>query len=372
MVSLTPYNTLHLPAKAKNLIEIKTLADIKKLPKEDLMFLGHGANVLFKNNFPGTIALVRLSGRNILQETTESVLVEIGAGESWHDFVTWAVNNNLSGIENIAFVPGTIGAAAIGNIAAYGQNQEDVFVSLKAVNLTTGKTEELSKTDMQFGYRDSIFKHNLHDYFVTSVTYKLSKTAHLELSYHATRHASLLPELIKIKSQKDEVSEANRPQRSRVPSEAKETGSSRTDLPDASTFTIHDVYQAVINLRTSKLPDPKKIGTAGSFFKNPLVTKDVYLSLKSQVSDLQSYPPEKLSYSDDLTDYVKIPAGRLLDELGWRGKRIGNVGTYPTHALTVVTYPGATGTEVWEFSEMMRADLKKNFNIDLEYEVVIV
>jgi UDP-N-acetylmuramate dehydrogenase len=344
VLDLTPYNTLRLPAKAKKLFEINTEADIKKLPPENIIFLGEGANILFKSPKLDQLAKINLRGKKVIKETADSVLVEIAAGENWHNFVTWAVNQNLSGVENMALVPGSIGAAAIGNIACYGQNQEDVFIKLQATNLKSHKTETFNKKGMDFGYRESILKNPSLNYLITSVTYKLSKTAHLELSYHAARHASLIPTLQQI---------------------AKEP------------YTIRDVYNAIIKIRTEKLPDPKKVGTAGSFFKNPIVLKTHYLYLKSQINDLQVYPFEKLKYTNESewiekAQKVKLPAGHLLDELGWRGKRIGNVGTYHTHALTVVTYPGATGPEVYEFTENMRADVKKNFNIDLEYEVVIL
>lgn len=341
MVDLSHYNTLRIPAKANKLFEINSEADIKKLPSENLIFLGEGANILFKSVQLDQLAKINLKGKKVIKETDDSVYVEVAAGENWHDFVTWAVNQNFSGVENMVLIPGNVGAAPIGNIACYGQNQEDVFVSLQTANLKTKKKEVFTKKDMQFGYRESVFKTKSLNHLIASVTYQLSKTAHLELSYHATRHASLIPTLQQI---------------------AKEP------------YTIKDVYNAIIKIRTEKLPDPKKVGTAGSFFKNPITTKKQFEKLSSQVPDLQSYPVEKLKYDplDPSAQSVKLPAGRLLDELGWRGKRIGNVGTYPTHALTVVTYPGATGQEVYEFTENMRSDIKKNFNLDLEYEVVIV
>jgi UDP-N-acetylmuramate dehydrogenase len=342
VVDLTPYNTLRLPAKARNLIEIKTGSDINKLPDEELLFLGQGANVLLKKNIPGTLALIKLGGRKIIKESADSVTVELGAGENWHKFVSWSVSRNLSGAENMALIPGTVGAAALGNIAAYGQNQEDIFVSLKAVNLKSRRTEEFSKKDMQYAYRNSIFKNRLKDkYLITSVTYRLGKNSSLELSYHAARHASLLPTLESI---------------------AKEP------------YTIKDVFNAIIKIRSQKLPDITKTGTAGSFFKNPVIRKSRVPDLKSRIPDLQTYPPEKLLYTDtaDTSGFVKIPAGMLLDKLGWRGKRIGNVGVSEIHALIIITHPGATGPEVYEFSESMRSDVKRNFGIDLEYEVVIV
>ncbi|KKU93705.1 UDP-N-acetylenolpyruvoylglucosamine reductase [Candidatus Amesbacteria bacterium RIFCSPLOWO2_02_FULL_48_11] len=340
VVDLSSYNTLRISAKASNLIEINTADDINKLPPENVFFLGSGANILFTKDFPGTIAKIKLSGIKVLKETNTDVLIEVAAGENWHDFVTWAVDHNLSGIENMALIPGTVGAAAIGNIAAYGGNQEDIFASLQATNIKTQKNQEFSKTDMQFGYRNSFLRQH-PDYLVTSVTYRLSKTAHLNTSYHATRHASLLSTLNQI---------------------------------NTPPFTIRHVFDAVVKIRSEKLPDPKLVGTAGSFFKNPVVSKEKFHQLKQQIPDLLAYPTEKLSYIDpeEQSEYVKVSIGRALDELGWRGKRIGNVGTFPQHALVIVTYPGATGQEVYQFAEMMRANVKKNFDINLEYEVVII
>jgi len=341
MVDISHLNTLRLPVHAENIIEIKSQNDLTRVDFSKPHFiLGSGANVLFTKDFPGNIVLIKIPGRKVVSETDREIVVEFGAGENWHDSVSWAVQNNWSGMENMAFIPGLVGAAPVGNIASYGQNQEDIFISLKAFNLQNGQLEIWLGKDLKFGYRESVFKKN-HNYLVTSVTYKLSKTAHLELSYHATRHASLLPTLQSL---------------------AKEP------------YTIQNVFDAVVKLRREKLPDPKLIGTAGSFFKNPIVTRDVAEKIKSQIPDLQTYPTQKLEYTEANANenYVKVPAGMILDNLGWRGKRIGNVGTYRTHALTIVTYPGATGQEVFEFSEAMRADVLRNFPVNLEYEVVVI
>jgi len=345
VTDISTLNTLHLPVRADNIIGITSEDQLKKELKngtfdQPYFILGSGANVFFTKDFPGNIILIKIPGRKTVKEDNQSVWLEFGAGENWHEAVSWAVQNNLSGMENLAAIPGTIGAAPVSNLAAYGQNQEDIFESLKTLNLKSGNFEIFHHRDMQFGYRESFFKKN-PNYIITSVTYKLSKKTHLNLSYHATHHASLLPTL---------------------QSMAKEP------------YTIQNVYDAVVILRQLKLPDPKNIGTAGCFFKNPLVKKDLAEKVKTQIPDLQIYPADKLQYTDlkDTDGYVKLPAGMLLDNLGWRGKRIGHVGTFPTHALTIVTYPGATGPEVYEFSEKMRADVLNNFEINLEYEVIIV
>jgi len=351
MVDLTPYNTLRLPAQAQHLHEVESIDQIKPLLEqgvcEDRFFVtGSGANVLFKSDFPGSVIRVGIPGKEVMSETPEYVQVKIGAGEDWPGVVEWAVTNNLAGIENLALIPGLAGSGPYQNIAAYGQSLDETFVSLRAVNLKTGQTEEFDKQACGFRYRDSVFKSKLKNtYLITDLTLQLSKVSRSLKTNYYSRYESVESELQKF---------AQPP------------------------YTIHDVYQAVVNLRRVKLPDWTKIGTAGSFFKNPFVTKPELTRLQSKLDQLQFYPTTGMDYPRpddpvfDHTKYVKIPAGRLLDELGWKGKRIGNVGTFDKHALVIVTYPGATGQEVYEFTESMRADVQKNFGVNLEYEVVIV
>lgn len=331
MTDLFPHNTLRVHAKAVRFIELNTPQDPPK--NEPLLFLGAGANILFTKDFPGTVAKINFSGIKIVKETDTDVLVEAAAGQNWHELVMWSVDHSLSGLENMALIPGTVGGAAIGNIAAYGGNQEDSLVSIQT------STQTFQKSDCQFSYRHSYFK-NHPEYLVTSVIYRLSKQSHPDTSYH-DRYTSLTAELVKIAT---------------------------------APYSVKDISQAVINIRKSKLPNMDQVGTAGSFFKNPIVPKSLYLSLASQVSNLQWYPPEKLSYHDEtqIPDTVKIPAGRLLDELGWKGRAIGRVSTSPNQALYVINLGGATGAEIYEYAELMRSDIKKHFSIDLEYEVQII
>ncbi|HJZ05511.1 UDP-N-acetylenolpyruvoylglucosamine reductase [Candidatus Amesbacteria bacterium RIFCSPHIGHO2_01_FULL_48_32] len=338
MTDLFPYNTLKVHAQAKRFIELNS-PDQKIPTDEPFLFLGLGANILFTKDFDGTIVKINFSGIKVVKETDSEVIIEAAAGQNWHDLVTWSVDHNLSGLENMALIPGTVGAAAVGNIAAYGQNQEDVFESLSALDITTNKSINFFKPDCKFTYRESLFKKNA--FLITSVTYRLSKVPHLETSYHATRHASLLPTLQQI---------------------AKEP------------YTIKDVYNAIIKMRTEKLPDWHKVGTAGSFFKNPVITKQKYTKMQSRIPDLLAYPIDKLLYTDpsDQDKYVKLSVARVLDELGWKGKNIGRVSTSPNQALYVINLGGATGQEIFEYAEMMRQDIKKHFDIDLEYEVRII
>lgn len=347
-IDLLPYNTFRVAVKASRFLTLTSRKSLKSLtsPLEPILALGNGANILFTRDFQGLILKNELRGRKVVKETDEAVEVELASGENWHELVEWSVNNNLSGIENMALIPGTVGAAATGNIAAYGGNFEDVFVKAQGVNMRTGGNREFSKDMCRFGYRDSAFKDEFSDFLLTSVTIRLSKTARPNTTYHS-RYESLafyLPH--------------------------------HPDTP----YTPKEIAQAAIKLRQSKLPDWKKIGTAGSFFKNPNVTWKKYQELSAQITDLQFYPPDKLSYiSPDIPDLpdlpdrlVKIPAGRLLDELGWKGKRIGRVGTWPKHALTVVNYGGATGQEILDFANKMKENIKSHFAINLEPEVNIL
>lgn len=343
---LTSHNTLRVKAFAKNFLELNSPTDIKKLnTTEPILFLGTGANILFTRDFPGTVAHINFSGIKVVSETDTAVVVEAAAGHSWHDLVTWSIDHNLSGLENLALIPGSVGAAVVGNIAAYGQNQADVVKSVRALNLKTQKPLLLSQSDCKFFYRESVFKHEFKNkILITHVQYRLSKTAHFDTSYHS-RYETLEKILTQFA---------------------------------APPYTIRQVFDAVVKIRTQKLPDWKVIPTAGSFFKNPFVSKSKLTILQKTLPDLQYYPTEKMLYPHphdpifNRTNQVKIPAGRLLDELGWRGKKIGRVGTFKKHALVIINLGGATGQEIFEYAETMRADIKKHFDINLEYEVQVI
>lgn len=345
MTDLTPYNTLHVSARAHAILELKSLKQLKslKLPTPHLL-LGQGANILFTTDYPGTILKVELSGRQVTSETDQEVIIEVAAGEDWHNLVMWTAQHTWSGMENMALIPGTVGAAVVGNIAAYGQNQGDIVDHVEAVDLGTGKLHSLSHADCGFAYRTSNFKTKYHNFLVTRAWYKLSKTPIYDTAYHS-RFESLAGELATLGKQ--------------------------------APYSSLDIAEAVTSLRRRKQPDWTKVGTAGSFFKNPFVTQAKFTQLQSIVPELQAYPTEKMLYpsQDDLslqTDLVKIPAGRLLDHLGWKGKTIGRVSTHPTHALSVINLGGATGQEIYDYAEMMRTDIQKNFAINLEYEIVII
>ncbi len=352
--NLKELNTFRIPALAKFFVEIKNeeeLLELFKNPifkKEKKFFLGGGSNILLTKDFDGLVVKISLLGKKIVQEDEQKIILEVGAGENWHDLVTYTVNKNWGGIENLALIPGTVGAAPVQNIAAYGQNMSDVFHSLRAFNVDTGKMEEFNAKECEFGYRTSVFKNKLRGkYIVTSVSFVLSKNPAIETSYYqiGITHDSIKEELKKI---------------------------------GEGPYGIKDVYNAVINIRTRKLPDPAKIPTVGSFFLNAVVTKEKYEELKKQVPELQCYPTDNLRYKSlsefslENEEFVKVATGRLLQEAGWLGKWIGNVGMHDRHALVIVTNGHATGEEIVSFAELIMDSMEKRFGITLVPEVNLI
>ncbi|PKN02903.1 UDP-N-acetylenolpyruvoylglucosamine reductase [Candidatus Dojkabacteria bacterium HGW-Dojkabacteria-1] len=351
--NLKDYNQYGVEAKAKYFVEISTKKEIvdvlkSEYSKDNLLILGDGNNILFTKDFDGLIIKPNLKGRKIVEENDDFVLVEMASGENWDEFVKWAVKNSYQGIENMILIPSSIGGAVSQNIAAYGQNIMDVVTKVYAIEIETGEEKEFEHKDCEFKYRESIFKKKFKNkYIITSAVFKLNKVVkELETSYHErkSRYGSLEDEL---------------------KSFAKEP------------YTIHNVMTAVINQRNKKLPSVSEYGTCGSVFANPTISKEKYLELSKIISELQSYPVDKLQYTikewDKINDnYVKIPAGRIIDELGWRGKWERNVGVYDKHALCIVTNRKANGKDIYEFLENIRNDVKKHYDIDLEYEINII
>ncbi len=353
-VDLLSLNTFHVAALASQFVVPKDQEDLlglkALLPKNlPILVLGEGANILFTKDFDGLILKNELKGRKIISEDEESVVVELASGENWHEFVMWAANEGWSGMENMAYIPGTVGAAPVQNIAAYGQNFEDIFHSLEGIYLDSFEKTTFTKEQCKFAYRESVFKKELRGKFlVSSVRVKLSKVPLSDTSYHELHRLRF--------SLQSELDKAGK-------------------KPPYSSL---DIAETIISIRKFTQPDWHKVGTAGSFFKNPVVTKEKFMELSTKVTDLQSYPIDKLTYPmhDDPTfdhaNHVKVPAGRLLDELGWKGKVIGKVSTHSYQALSIVNLGGATGKEVFDFSEQMREDILKNYDIELEREVIVL
>ena len=328
-ISLKRYNTFGIDVDCQEFISVESesqLPEILSKVSSRIRVLGGGSNILLTKNIPYTILHNSIKGIRVIKESEDAILVEVGGGHEWHDFVLWAVENGYGGIENLALIPGKVGAAPIQNIGAYGVEQSRCFVSLTATNITSAKEIILLYDDCKFGYRDSVFKGVFKDKFIiTSVRYKLLKNNELVLEYGAIK---------------------------------KKLAEKRITRPN-----IKDVCQIVMEIRKSKLPDPKIIGNSGSFFKNPYVHQCKYLELIKDYPEMPSYPTE----GDD----VKIAAGWLIDQCGWKGKIIGNTGTYKHQALVLVNHGGATGEEIWNLAKEIVKDVEDKFGIILLPEVNI-
>lgn len=330
-VDLKPYNTFGISVNAKYFAvfqDVSSLAELLRNHKnKNITILGGGSNVLFTKEFDGLILRNEIKGNKIVKEDDDFVYVQAGAGENWHEFVLYCIDNNWGGIENLSLIPGSVGASPMQNIGAYGVEIKDVFHELEAFNIETEKLETFSHSQCEFGYRESVFKRALKGkYIITSVTYRLSKNHEINTSYGA------------------------------INSELEAKGIVKP--------TIKDISNAVIAIRRSKLPDPKKIGNAGSFFKNPVVEKRVVTKIQEKYPEVPFYPV------DD--DHVKLPAGWLIDTAGWKGKRIKNYGVHSKQALVLVNYDDATGKEIYALSQEILDNIEDKFGVLLEREVNII
>jgi len=328
-IALKSFNTFGLDVYASSLLRISSLDQLRQAlnhPSEKKLILGGGSNILFTQDFLGLVIKNEIPGKGILHENEDTVLLKIGAGENWHDLVTYCVEKNWYGIENLALIPGTVGAAPMQNIGAYGVELADVFVSLDAMHRINGEIKIFSLTDCKFGYRSSVFKTKLRDqYVITHVTLKLNKHGKLNLAYAA---------LSKYLSEKN------------------------------ITPTLQDVYQAVIAIRQSKLPDPNEIGNAGSFFKNPMIDKAHFLVLQNEYTNMPFFTESE--------NKIKIPAAWLIEQCGFKGQRFGDAGVHQHQALVLVNYGRAKGNELLALSERIQTAVKQKFNIELIAEVNIV
>ena len=328
--SLKSLNTFGVDVIATDYIEIKTINDLVKsidnneFSDHKIFILGGGSNTLFVDNFTGLVIHNSITGITIEEEDSETVLLKAGAGESWNDVVKFCVRKNLGGIENLTLIPGSTGAAPIQNIGAYGQELKDTFHSLEAFEISSRKTRSFTKNECSFGYRNSVFKNELKDKFIiTSINLKLNKRPDLNIEY---------------KGLKEELARLG----------IKHPG-------------IKEVSTAIGNIRLRKLPSPDKLGNAGSFFKNPFVDELKFELLKRKFSDVNGNPTNN--------GIIKISAGWLIEKCGWKGKREGNVGVYPEHALIIVNYGNATGKEIFDFAVGIKKSVENEFGISLEFEV---
>lgn len=333
-ISLKPYNTFGVDVKSKYFAEVRSLEELIetlkfsnsiKLP---LLFLGGGSNILLTKDFEGLAIQLNLKG--ITEEIIDDnqILVTAKAGENWHQFVMFCLDKNYGGLENLSLIPGNVGTSPMQNIGAYGTEIKDIFESCKVLNLETLQIETFNLEQCKFGYRDSIFKQEgKGKYVILEVTFRLTRKNHkIDVEYGA------------------------------IQSELEKMGITNP--------TIQDVSKAVISIRQSKLPDPKVIGNAGSFFKNPTIPISQFKALKQKFENIPGYPNG---------DFVKVPAGWLIEQAGWKGKQIGNVASNLLQALVIINATGnATGKEIFDFSTMIIDSVKEKFGIKLEREVNII
>lgn len=329
-ISLKPYNTFGLDKKAKFFFEANTLEDLKsglRYAQEhqlNIFILGGGSNILLTQDIEALVIYNQLKGITISKEDDDYVWVKAGAGENWHSFVCYCLDKNWGGVENLSLIPGTVGASPMQNIGAYGVEIKDIFVSLEALHRDTLEIIKFDKESCQFGYRESIFKNSHKDqYIILSVEFRLSKRHHiLHTSYGAIQET-------------------------------------------LATFsitnpTIQDISKAVIHIRSSKLPDPKVIGNAGSFFKNPTIPFQLFDKLKQDYPEMPSFPLEQ---------GVKIPAAWLIQQCGWKGKVLGNIGVHKDQPLVLVNFGNGEGQDIVELSKAIQASVYQRFEITLHPEV---
>ncbi len=331
--SLKEFNTFKVDVKTKYYIEINNVNDIYRLiDKIELndnkyFILGGGSNILFTRDYDGIIISVNIKGMYIKDNQNDSLILDIGAGENWHNFVKTCVKSKYYGLENLALIPGKVGAAPVQNIGAYGVEQKDYFYSLSGVDLETRELKYLDKKDCDFSYRSSIFKKQLKDRFIiTSVQYKLSRLEKYNLTYNELKN-----ELNKFSFVKKD---------------------------------LQYIYDTIVKMRVRKLPDLNKIGCAGSFFKNPVIDITKYYELLDKYGELPAYQISETGY--------KLSAGWLIEKCNWKGYREGGAGVYDKHALVLVNYGNATGKEIYDLSLKICESVKLKFGIELEPEVIIL
>ncbi len=330
--SLKKYNTFGIEAKAKLFVDINSIQELKIILQENKntkkFILGGGSNMLLTQDIDALVIHIDLKGKTILKQDENFVWVESQAGENWHEFVLWTIDQNYGGLENMSLIPGNVGTTPIQNIGAYGAEIKDTFVSCNAMNIVTQDIGTFNNPECKFGYRESVFKNELKDQFIiTSVVFKLTKQNHkLNITY----------------------------------------GDITTELAKKNIVnpSLKDVSNAVIAIRQSKLPDPKELGNSGSFFKNPIIPKSKFKKIQEQFPEMKYY---EISETE-----VKVPAGWLIEQAGFKGKRFGDAGIHKNQALVLVNYGNATGQEILNVSKDIQKTIFDTFGIHIEAEVNVI
>lgn len=330
-VSLKELNTFGIDVKAQRFIvatQTEQLLNLLKEYRDDtLFFLGGGSNMLLTKDIEALVIQLAIKGKKILREDDDFAWVEAQVGENWHEFVLWTLSHNLGGLENLSLIPGQVGTTPIQNIGAYGVEIKDQMVECVALRIKDLELVTFSNKQCEFDYRESVFKNELKDqYIVLSVVFKLTKRNHnLHIGYGA----------IQSELQQNNITEP----------------------------TIHDVSKAVIAIRESKLPNPKEIGNSGSFFKNPVISTQQFIELQREYPEIPHY-----TINEELT---KVPAGWLIEQTGFKGKRFGDAGVHSKQALVLVNYGNATGAEIAQLAATIQEAVLRKFHIEISAEVNI-
>ncbi len=329
-ISLKNYNTFGIDVNAKRFVSIDSLYSLQQLLKEeqDIFLISGGSNMLLTKDIEKLVVHIDLKGISIDRENHNDIYLTVNAGENWHEFVLWCVSENYGGIENLSLIPGNVGTCPIQNIGAYGVEVKNTITRVQAVEIESSKLIEFSNKECKFGYRNSIFKNEAKGkYIITSVSFQLTKNEHnLNTSYGAIEN---------------------------------ELASRNIENPN-----LKDISDAVIAIRESKLPDPKQIGNSGSFFKNPVISKTHFDKLQKEFPNIPSYIISEME--------IKVPAGWLIEQSGFKGKRFGEYGVHEKQALVLVNYGNASGKEIYELAKTIQNTIKEKFSIDLEIEVNVI
>ncbi|WKN41735.1 UDP-N-acetylmuramate dehydrogenase [Tunicatimonas pelagia] len=336
-ISLKDYNTFGIDAVARHLVKVSSVEKLQDVLKQDRwketpkLILGGGSNVLFTSPEVELVVKMDIRGIEVIEENDDFVWIKVGAGENWHELVMYCIDQGWGGVENLSLIPGTVGAAPMQNIGAYGVEIKDVFTQLEAVDIETATLRTFNPEECKFGYRESVFKNIYKEkYIIASVNFRLNKRPQINTSYGAIE----------------------------------EVLTERLGSTGAKSASIRDVSEAVIHIRQSKLPDPNKIGNAGSFFKNPVVPRAKFEGLQQQFTSVPGYPVSESK--------VKVPAGWLIEQAGWKGKRFGNVGVHNRQALVLVNFGSAQGEEIKKLAYDIQQSVQEKFGILIQPEVNIV
>lgn len=326
--SLKKYNTFGIDVKAKRFVSVAHIPDLKNILAEekDVFLLGGGSNMLLTQDINKTVIHLNLEGIIVNNQTENTVEVTAMAGENWHEFVLWCIDQNYGGLENLSLIPGNVGTCPIQNIGAYGFEVKDTITKVETLDIHTLKSHTFLNEDCLFGYRNSIFKNELKGkHIITAVTFKLTTTNHqTNISY----------------------------------------GAIQNELTNTINPSLKEISDAVISIRNSKLPNPAEIGNSGSFFKNPVINIELFNTLKNKYPEIPSYPVSATE--------IKIPAGWLIEQAGFKGKRFGDFGVHEKQALVLVNYGDASGIEIYELAQKIQSTIKTTYNINLEIEVNVI